>query len=139
MVIVTPTGNPAGIKGLEDLDGATWVRCADEVPCGRVAQAVLEDNDITAEPASLEDDVRATLDKVTAGEADAGLVYASDAVVAGDDVETIEIPGSEEELTSYFATTLEQSDDADLAQAWVDLLTSGQGRETLTDAGFGLP
>ena len=74
MVIVTPTGNPAGIKGLEDLDGATWVRCADEVPCGRVAQAVLEDNDITAEPASLEDDVRATLDKVTAGEADAGLV-----------------------------------------------------------------
>jgi molybdate transport system substrate-binding protein len=139
MVIVTPTGNPAGIKGLEDLDGATWVRCADEVPCGRVAQAVLEDNDITAEPASLEDDVRATLDKVTAGEADAGLVYASDAVAAGDDVETIEIPGAEEELTSYFATTLEQSDDADLAQAWVDLLASGQGRETLTDAGFRLP
>ena len=59
--------------------------------------------------------------------------------MAGDDVETIEVPGAEEELTSYFAATLEQSDDADLAQAWVDLLTSGQGRETFTDAGFGLP
>jgi len=139
MVIVTPAGNPAGINGPEDLEGATWVRCADEVPCGRVAQAVLEDNGVTAEPASLEDDVRATLDKVVAGEADAGLVYSSDAVAASDDVETVQIPGAEQELTAYFATTLEQSDDADLAQAWIDLVTSGQGQETLTDAGFSLP
>ncbi len=104
MVIVTPTGNPAGIESLDDLEGATWVRCADEVPCGRVAQAVLEDNGVTAEPASLEEDVRATLDKVVSGEADAGLVYASDAVAAGDDVESVEIPDAEEELTTYFTT-----------------------------------
>jgi molybdate transport system substrate-binding protein len=139
MVIVTPADNPAGIRGLEDLEGATWVRCADAVPCGRVAQLVLEDNDITAEPASLEDDVRATLDKVVSGEADAGLVYASDAVAAGDEVETVQIPGAEEEVTTYFAATLEQSDDSDLAQTWIDLVASGQGQETLTDAGFSLP
>jgi len=124
MVIVTPAGNPAGIESLEDLDGATWVRCADEVPCGRVAQSVLEDNDITAQPASLEEDVRSTLDKVVSGEADAGLVYASDAVAAGNDVETIEIPGAEKELTTYFIATLEQSADSDLAEKWVDLVNS---------------
>jgi len=139
MVIVTPAGNPAGIEGLDDLDGATWVRCAEDVPCGRVAGAVLDDNGVTAEPASLEEDVRSTLDKVVSGEADAGLVYASDAVAAGDDVETIEIPGAEEELTTYFTTTLEQSDDPDLAQAWVDLVTSEDGRAALTEAGFTLP
>ena len=139
MVIVTPADNPAGIESLDDLVGATWVRCADAVPCGRVAQAVLEDNAITAEPASLEEDARATLDKVVSGEADAGLVYASDAVAAGDGVETVEIPGAEEELTTYFTTTLEQSADADLAQAWVDLVTSEEGRATLTEAGFTLP
>jgi molybdate transport system substrate-binding protein len=139
MVIVTPAGNPAGIESLDDLDGATWVRCADEVPCGRVAQAVLEDNAVTAEPVSLEEDVRATLDKVVSGEADAGMVYASDAVAAGDDVETVEIPGAEEELTTYFTTTLEQSADADLAQAWVDLVASEEGRAALTEAGFTLP
>jgi molybdate transport system substrate-binding protein len=139
MVIVTPAGNPAGIESLEDLEGATWVRCADAVPCGRVAQAVLEDNEITAEPASLEDDVRATLDKVVSGEADAGLVYASDAVAAGDDVETVEIPGAEEELTTYYTTTLEQSEDAELARKWEDLVTSQEGGAALTEAGFTLP
>ena len=139
MVIVTPAGNPAGIKSLDDLAGATWVRCADEVPCGRVAQSVLEDNDITAEPVSLEEDVRSTLDKVISGEADAGLVYASDAVAAGGDVETIEIPGADKEPTTYFITTLEQSADSELAEKWVDLVTSDEGEAALEDAGFGLP
>jgi molybdate transport system substrate-binding protein len=139
LVIVTPPDNPAGIETLEDLADATWVRCADEVPCGRVALGVLEANGITAEPASLEEDVRATLDKVISGEADAGLVYATDAVAAGDDVATIEIPGAEEQLTSYFAATLEQSDEPALAEEWVDLLTSDIGQQALTEAGFELP
>jgi molybdate transport system substrate-binding protein len=137
LVIVTPPDNPAGIESLADLEGATWVRCADEVPCGRVALGVLEDNGITAEPASLEEDVRSTLDKVVSGEADAGLVYATDAVAAGEDVATIEIPGAESQLTSYFITTLEQSEDAELAQEWVDLVLSDEGRQVLEDAGFG--
>ena len=93
LTIVTPADNPAGIESLDDLEGATWVRCADEAPCGKVAAAVLADNGITAEPASLEEDVRATLDKVVSGEADAGLVYATDAVAAGDDVVAIADPG----------------------------------------------
>jgi molybdate transport system substrate-binding protein len=139
LVIVAPPDNPAGIQSLADLEGATWVRCADDVPCGRVALSVLEANGITAEPVSLEEDVRATLDKVVSGEADAGLVYATDAVAAGDSVTTIPIPGAEEQLTSYFVTTLEQADDADLANKWVDFLTSEEGRAALTEAGFGLP
>jgi len=139
LVIVTAPGNPAGIESLDDLEGATWVRCADEVPCGRVALGVLEANAITAEPVSLEEDVRATLDKVVGGEADAGLVYATDTVAAGDSVSTVEIPGAEEQLTSYFTTTLEQSTDADLAQEWVDYVTSETGRSALGEAGFTLP
>ena len=139
LVIVTPPDNPAGIESLADLADATWVRCADDVPCGRVALAVLEANGITAEPVSLEEDVRSTLDKVISGEAEAGLVYASDAVAAGDDVARIDIPGSEEQITSYFAATLEGAADADLAQAWIDLLTSEAGQQAFTDAGFTLP
>ena len=139
LVIVTPPDNPAGIRGLEDLATATWVRCADEVPCGRVALSVLDAHRVTAEPASLEEDVRATLDKVSSGEAEAGLVYATDAVAAGDGVATIAIPGAEEQLTSYVATTLAGADEPGLAHAWVDLLTSELGQQALTDAGFTAP
>ena len=139
-VIVTPPDNPAGIQILDDLADTTWVRCADEVPCGRVALGVLEANGVTAEPASLEEDVRATLDKVISGEAEAGLVYATDAVAAGDDVTAIEIPGAEEHLTSYSVGDAGPApSDADLAQAWVDLVTSEDGQQALTDAGFTLP
>jgi molybdate transport system substrate-binding protein len=139
LTIVVPKGNPAGIESLDDLADATWVRCADEVPCGKVALAVLDDNGITAEPASLEEDVRATLDKVISGEADAGLVYATDAVAAADDVDAIEIPGADKEITSYYVTALDQSEDTDLAAAWVTWVTSEEGQKVLAAAGFGSP
>lgn len=139
LTIVVPTGNPAGIESLDDLANATWVRCTDEVPCGKVAVALLDANGVTAEPVSLEEDVRATLDKVVSGEADAGLVYATDAVAAGGDVEAVEIPGAEDALTSYVVTTLEQSEDAGLAADWVAWVTSEEGRAILADAGFGSP
>lgn len=139
LTIVTPPDNPAGIESLDDLEGSTWVRCTDDAPCGKVAAAVLADNDVTAEPASLEEDVRAALDKVVSGEADAGLVYATDALAAGDDVASVAIAGAESEPTSYFTTVLDQSVDTDLAQEWVDLVTSDEGLAILEQAGFGKP
>ncbi|KAA1427332.1 molybdate ABC transporter substrate-binding protein [Nocardioides antri] len=139
LVIVTPPGNPAGIATLADLDGATWVRCADDVPCGRVALDVLAAAGVDAEPASLEEDARATLDKVVSGEAEAGLVYATDAVAAGADVASIPIDGAEEQLTSYSIGALDQAEDGDLAQEWVDLVTGDEGEAALAEAGFGPP
>jgi molybdate transport system substrate-binding protein len=139
LTLVTPPDNPGAVESLDDLDGTTWVRCTDEAPCGRVAAAVLADNGITAEPSSLEEDVRATLDKVISAEADAGLVYATDAVAAGDQVRALPIPGAEAELTSYFMTVLEQSPHRDLAQEWVDHVTSEEGLAILDQAGFGAP
>lgn len=139
LVIVTQPGNPEGIASLDDLAGTSWVRCADEVPCGRVAVELLDTAGVTAEPISLEDDVRATLDKVTSGEVDAGLVYATDAVAAGDAVTTVEVPESADVLTTYAVATLQQSPDGELAQDWVDLLLSDEGRQALEDAGFTVP
>lgn len=139
LVIVTPPDNPAGIESLDDLDGTTWVRCVDDAPCGRVATAVLDDAGVEAEPASLEDDVRAALDKVIAGEADAGLVYATDAVAAGDAVTAIPIEGAQDQLTSYLIAGLEQTTDDELTRAWIDLVTGEEGKAALEDAGFTLP
>jgi len=139
LVLVTAPGNPAGITSLEDLFDVTWVRCADDVPCGRVALTLLEASDLRPEPASLEVDVKSTLEKVTSGEADAGLVYASDAVAAGDAVETVEIPGAEAAPTTYFIAPLTRSGDAGLAGDWVDLVRSDAGQAALAEAGFTRP
>ena len=139
LVIVTQPGNPQGIESLDDLAGVSWVRCADEVPCGRVAVELLDAAGVTADPVSLEDDVRATLDKVTSGEVDAGLVYATDAVAAGDEVTTVEVPEAADVPTTYAVAALEQSADGELAQAWIDLLVSDDGRQALEEAGFTVP
>jgi molybdate transport system substrate-binding protein len=139
LVMVTRPGNPDGITTLDDLDGVAWVRCADEVPCGRVATAVLAGARITTAPVSLEEDVRATLDKVVSGEVDAGLVYATDAVAAGGDVTVVELPEAADHLTTYVVATLAQAEHPDLAEAWLDQLLSPRGRDALTRAGFGTP
>lgn len=139
LVLVVPPDNPGDISSLQDLDGTTWVRCADEVPCGRVALALLGDNKITAEPASLEDDVKSSLEKVTSGEADAALVYATDAQAAGSSVSEIDIPGAASEPTSYEVGALEQAASPTLAQDWIDLVLSDEGQQALQDAGFSSP
>src|SRR3546814_17498259 len=82
-------------------------------------------------------DVKAVLAKVVSGEADAGFVYATDAIVATGEVEVIEIAGSETELNPYFIAALEQDDSNGLADKWVDFVTSPAGQQILADQGLG--
>ncbi|MEI2714553.1 MAG: molybdate ABC transporter substrate-binding protein [Nocardioides sp.] len=139
LTLVTPADNPSHITSLADLAGTDWVECVETAPCGKVADAVLSAQEISAAPASREVDVKAVLAKVTEGEADAGLVYATDAVAAGDAVQTIAIEGAQDQQTTYPIATLNQSKDDDLAQGFVDLVTGTSGRQVLARAGFGTP
>ena len=139
LVMVTPPDDPAGITTFSDLDksGVKYVVCVDTAPCGKVAAALLQQDGITARPASTEVDVKSVLAKVTEGEADAGLVYATDATAAGDSVKEIDIAGADQQITTYPIAPLDQSQHSDLAQAFVDLVLSDQGQQVLQDAGFG--
>ena len=139
LVLVVPSANPAKITGFQDFASSDWVRCDDEVPCGRVAVSLLDENDVTTKPVSREIDVKSVLAKVTTGEADAGFVYATDAVAAGDKVQVFEVPGAENSLNPYFVAPLAQSGDESLAKDWIKMLTSPKGLEILTRAGFGQP
>jgi molybdate transport system substrate-binding protein len=141
MVLVTPSDNPAGITSFSDLNSGkvTYVVCVDTAPCGKVAAALLEQDGITAHPVSTEVDVKSVLAKVTEGEADAGIVYTTDSVAAGDAVKTIAIPGTAKQTTTYPIATLDQSEHQALAQDFVDLVLSSQGQQVLQDAGFGGP
>ncbi|TQK20348.1 molybdate transport system substrate-binding protein [Microbacterium sp. SLBN-154] len=135
LVLVTPTGNPAGIADLADLADATVVLCEPDVPCGAASRTLLQNAEVSVTPASLEQNVTAVMTKVAAGEADAGLVYATD-VVGRDDVEVI-VPDTAADVVNLYpiaVTTGAVSDD--VARAFVALVTGPEGQRVLADAGF---
>ena len=135
LALVVPPDNPAGITALEDLDGTEYVVCAPAVPCGSLSEDLLAGAGVTTEPRSHEVDVKAVLTKVVLDEADAGLVYASDVVAAGDQVRQVPLPDAPG--TDYPAAITADSAEPDLAQEFLDLLLSDQGRAALEQAGFG--
>ncbi len=134
LVIVVPKGNPGNVTGLDffTTQGNRAVMCASEVPCGRAAESAISAIGGTPHPISRAVDVRAALGSVTSGEADAALVYATDAASAGDKVETIEIPNAP--VVQYPASAL-----TDDGKDFVNLLASDRGKQILRDAGFGAP
>lgn len=139
--IAVPPGNPAGVATLQDLTkpGLNLVVCAPEVPCGAAAQQVAESAGLTLTPVSEEQSVTDVLNKVTSGEADAGLVYVTDVKAAGDDVEGITFPESAGVANVYPIATVTDSTNADLAQEFVDLVLGDDGRSVLAGFGFGRP
>lgn len=139
LVLVTPSDDAAAISAVDDLDGAQFVTCVDSAPCGALADQLLEDAGVTAEPVSREADVRAVLAKVTSGEVDAGFVYVTDAVAAGDQVRSVEVPGAADLPARYAVATVTEAREPELAQAWVDLVLDPDGQQVLADAGFGPP
>lgn len=141
LVLVVPDDNPAGIDTVSDLEAkdVDYVVCVPSAPCGHIAAAALDEAGIDAPAASEEADVKAVLSKVTLGEADAGFVYATDALDAGSAVRTLEVSSSPATTTRYFVAPLRDAADPGLAQDWVDLVMSQRGQRVLGDAGFGSP
>lgn len=92
LVLAVPAGSP--ITRPDQLaDAGPVAVCAPAVPCGRAAHAYLEQSGLDLATVSEEADVRSVLAKVTAGQVDAGFVYATDAAAAGDTVRAIALPG----------------------------------------------
>lgn len=137
LVIAVPAGNPAGITGLADLtDPALKVAlCAEQVPCGAASQTALAAGGIALTPVTFEQDVRATLTKVTLGEVDAALVYQTDVAVT-EDVEGIAFPEAEAAINDYPIVALREAPNPAAAQAFVDHVLSADGQAVLTEAGF---
>ncbi|MEJ3404270.1 molybdate ABC transporter substrate-binding protein [Rathayibacter sp. YIM 133350] len=139
--LITPPGNPAGISSLGDLarSDVSVVLCAPAVPCGAASATLLEKAGVEATPASQEQNVTAVLTKVEQGEADAGLVYATDARAAGNAVHAIEPQGAAEVVNTYPIAELRGAASPDVARAFVDFVRGDRGRAVLAAAGFGAP
>lgn len=143
MTIAVPAGNPAGVTSFADLtkEGTTVVVCAPQVPCGAATERVEASTGVTLTPASEESKVTDVLGKVASGEADAGIVYVTDAA-GSTDVETVQIPRRDNTTNGYPVAVLEGSDDAGLAQEFANLVVAdgqGRGQGRLQGAGFAAP
>ncbi|MBG6239330.1 molybdate transport system substrate-binding protein [Mycetocola sp. CAN_C7] len=139
--IAVPPSNPAGVARLADLadPGVATVLCAPQVPCGAAAVAVQKATGVDIRPVSEELSVTDVLGKITSGEADAGLVYVTDVLAAGDAVDGIAFPESSEARNTCPIAVVEGSANRDAAQAFVDFVAGTVGRQVLDAAGFGTP
>jgi molybdate transport system substrate-binding protein len=151
LVVIYPSDNPAGLAGLKDLakSGLHLVLAAGEVPVGQYSLDFLDKS--TQDPAygqaykaavlanvvSYEDNVKAVLNKVVLGEADAGIVYSSD--ISGDSrskVGQIEIPDELNVIAEYPIAPVKDSPNPDAAKAFIDYVLSPQGQSILAKYGF---
>lgn len=141
LTIAVQPGNPRSISGLQDLagDDITVTRCAAPVPCGTVADEVLADAGVTITPASEANSVTDVLGNVTSGEADAGLVYATDVTRAGGDAQGVPIEGAAKHATEYPIAVTGSSENPDLAAQYTEFVRSDSAQSVLADAGFGAP
>lgn len=139
--IVVPPDNPGKVTSLADFadPDLTIALCAPEVPCGEAAERALAAAGIAPAPDTLEQDVKAALGKVELGEADAALVYRTDAVAAGAGVRGIEFSEAETAVNDYLITTLTDAPNGAGARAFVEYVRSAEGRQVLADAGFDRP
>jgi molybdate transport system substrate-binding protein len=138
LVIAVPKDDPGQVRGLRDLarPGLKVVLCAERVPCGAAAGKALDAAGVQVRAVSQEQDVKAVLTKVGMGEADAGLVYRSDAKAAAGRVRGIEFPESAQAINDYPIAVLARAPQPGLAGEFVGLVRSAQGRAVLTRAGF---
>jgi molybdate transport system substrate-binding protein len=141
LVIAVAKGNPKGIQGLPDLNGAEVkvALCAEQVPCGAAANKALAASGTSVTPVTQEQDVKAALSKVTLGEVDAALVYRTDAKAATGDVDAVEFPESAQAVNDYPIVVLKNAPNKAGARAFVDYVLSARGKTVLTDAGFQAP
>lgn len=138
LTIVTAPGNPKGITGFADLAtaGRQVVVCAPQVPCGAATRTLEQSTGVTLTPVSEESSVTDVLNKVTTGQADAGLVYVTDATVAGDKVAVVAFPEAASVVNPYPIARVAGAAQPDLAAAFVELVTGPDGQRILSDAGF---
>lgn len=141
LTIAVAPGNPKRITSFRDLTtpGLAVVVCAPQVPCGSAAQRVEEAAGVDITPVSEETSVSDVLNKVTTGQADAGLVYVTDAAGAGNKVTAVVFPESASAVNTYPIAALKSSQHQELARKFIDAVMSQAGQSTLAAAGFAKP
>lgn len=148
-VVMVPKNNPAGIEDFRDVGkpGVKLVLAEEGVPAADYALEILGRADeeygggfrkkVLSNVVSREADVRASVNRVVVGDADATFGYASDYTPdVRDRVEVVPIPPDLNIVATYPVAALRDAKEPDLTRAWVDLVTSDEGQRVLEKWGF---
>jgi len=151
LVVVYPKDNPAKLAALKDLanPGIKIVLANKSVPVGGYAldflgkASKLPEYTETYSPTviknvvSYEENVKVVLSKITLGEADAGIVYTTDAATVTDgSIGALKIPDNLNTIASYPIAATKNAKNADLAKKFVDFVLSDAGQQILAKYGF---
>ena len=137
--LIVPKGNPANVKGIDSsLDNAKLVVCVETAPCGNAAKELAKAYNVTLNPVSEEQKVTDVRTKVESGEADAGVVYKTDAVAAKDKVDEVTID-NKGVVNHYPIAQTAKPSNPEAAQVFINAITSNSGQEILAKYGFGKP
>ncbi len=141
LVIVVAPGNPLNIRSFSDLnrDGLSVVACAPIVPCGWAAQRIEDNTGVQLHLMSEESSVTDVLTKVMNGQADAGLVYVTDALAAGNAVRMVQFAQSSDAVNICSIAVLANARNAGMANRFIAVVAGNDGRDVLSRAGFAKP
>ena len=141
LTIVVAPGNPKKISAFKDLarPDLSVVVCAAPVPCGAATKEAERAGGVQLDPVSEESSVADVLGKVLVGQADAGVVYVTDVLTAGDKVTGVAFPEAAFAVNTYPIALLKESTHTELAHRFIDLVTGEAGQKILAAAGFAKP
>ncbi len=141
LVIAVPPGNPKNIQSLADLTkpGLKVVLCEASQPCGSAATKALAASNVKLTPVSLAPDVKSALNTVELNEADAALVYQTDALAATGKVDGVHFPEADKAINEYPIAAISSSKDLTDARAFVTFIESPAAQSELQAAGFLAP
>lgn len=139
LAVIVERGNPMKITGIEDLADADLIVVAGDpaAPIGAYTDVLITGAGLGLAADSFEENVRGIVGKVVAGEADAGVVYATDVAAAGDHVDGIAIPDEINVTAAYPIAVAAGASNADGARTFVDFVVGPEGQRILTEHGFG--
>ncbi len=139
LVIVTKPANPKQVKTLADLATVGVVSlCGETVPCGKYAAQILTTAGVTipTDKITRGQDVKATLAAVTTGDADAAIVYVTDAKAAGAAVTAVTIPDAQNAIATYPIAVMKAAGNHAATRAFVEYVVGPRGAATLKSYGF---
>ena len=136
--IVVAPGNPKNIQTLADLakPGVIYITEAATVPAGKYSLQALQKAGVTVTPKSLETDVKSVISKIELGEADAGIVYATDVKAAGGKVQGVPIPDQDNVVATYPIVAVKDTKQSGAAAAFIAFIVSSGGQTILSTYGF---